>query len=105
MDYARIDVEQRRGLIVFNRCTFVEAVLDGDLSDVVFVECEFRGAEFRARRANGCDMTRSRLAGASGLLTLAGAVITEEQAVTLSGQLAAEAGLVISSVAGSWADN
>lgn len=41
-------------------------------------------------------MTRSRLVGASGLLTLAGAMITEEQAMTLSGQLATEAGFVIS---------
>lgn len=71
----------------------------------MFADCDFRGAEFRARRATKCDLTRSRLAGASGLLTLAGAVITDEQAMALSGQLATEVGLVISSAAGSWADN
>lgn len=44
-------------------------------------------------------MTRSRLVGSSGLLTLAGAMITEEQATTLSGQLAAEAGFAITEAA------
>jgi uncharacterized protein YjbI with pentapeptide repeats len=90
LDYARLDVEQHRGVIVFHRCTFKEAVLSGELSGIVFSECGFSGAEFQARRAASCDMTRSRLVGASGLLTLAGASITEEQAVTLSGQLATE---------------
>lgn len=94
-DYARLGVEQRRGPIVFHRCTFVEAVLEGDLSEIVFSECEFRGAEFRARRATNCDMTRSRLVGASGLLSLAGTMITDDQAMTLSGQFATEVGFVI----------
>jgi uncharacterized protein YjbI with pentapeptide repeats len=105
LDYARVSIEQRRGVVVFHRCTFVEAYLDGDLTNVVFSECDFRGAEFRARRAAGCDLTRSRLTGATGLLTLAGATITEDQAMSLSAQLATEAGLVISSAASSWADN
>jgi len=96
LDYARLEVEQRRGVIAFHRCTFAEATLDGDLSGVIFSECEFTGAEFRARRAANCDLTSSRLAGATGLLTLAGARITEAQAMTLSGQLATEAGFVIS---------
>lgn len=96
LDYARLDVGQHRGVIVFHRCTFKEAVLSGDLSGIVFSECEFSGAEFHARRAASCDLTRSRLVGASGLLTLAGATITEEQAMALSGQLATEVGFVIS---------
>jgi uncharacterized protein YjbI with pentapeptide repeats len=96
LDYSRLDVDQRRGVIAFHRCTFTEALLDGDLSGVVFSECEFKGAEFRARRAANCDLTSSRLSGATGLLTLVGAKITEEQAMTVSGQLATEAGLVIS---------
>ncbi|OLF05318.1 hypothetical protein BLA60_36420 [Actinophytocola xinjiangensis] len=95
LDYSHLDVAQRRGVIAFHRCTFTEAVLDGDLSGVVFSECEFQGAEFRARRAATCDLTSSRLTGATGVLTLAGATITEEQAVSLSSQLATEAGLVI----------
>jgi uncharacterized protein YjbI with pentapeptide repeats len=95
LDYARLDVDQHRGVIVFHRCTFKEAVLDGDLSGIVFSECDFRGAEFRAHRAVRCDLTRSRLAGSSGLLTLAGAMITEEQAMALSGQIAAEVGFVV----------
>ncbi|RZS43196.1 hypothetical protein EV193_102175 [Herbihabitans rhizosphaerae] len=96
LDYARVDVERQRGVVVFHRCTFREATLGGDLSGMVFSECEFAGAEFQARRAVDCDMTSSRLVGASGLLTLAGASITEDQAVTLAGQLAAEVGFVIS---------
>lgn len=96
LDYGRVEVDQQRGVIAFHRCTFNEAVLVGDLSGVIFSECEFRGAEFRARRAKDCDLTSSRLTGAFGLLTLAGAKITEEQAMTLSGQLATEAGFVIS---------
>ena len=96
LDYSRLEVDQRRGVIAFHRCTFTEALLDGDLSGVVFSECEFKGAEFRARRAANCDLTSSRLSGAAGLLTLVGAKITEEQAMTVSGQLATEAGLVIS---------
>jgi uncharacterized protein YjbI with pentapeptide repeats len=95
LDYSRINVEHHRGVIVFHRCTFKEAMLSGDLSGIVFSECEFVGAEFDASRAVRCDMTRSRLSGASGLLTLAGTVITEEQAMMVSGQLAAEAGFVI----------
>lgn len=95
LDYARLGVDQRRGVIAFHRCTFIEATLDGDLSGVVFSECEFQGAEFRAARATNCDLTSSRLAGAFGLLTLTGAKITEEQAMALSGQLATEAGFVI----------
>ncbi len=95
LDYARLDVDQRHGVIAFHRCTFTEATIDGDLSGVIFSECEFKGAEFRARRAANCDLTSSRLDGATGLLTLVGAKITEEQAVTLSGQLATEAGFVI----------
>ncbi len=105
LDYARLNIEQRRGPIVFHRCVFTEAILDGDLSGVVFSECELKGAEFRANRAANCDLTSSRLTGASGLLTLVGAEITEEQAMLLPGQLAAEAGLVITEAVGRSAGN
>lgn len=95
LDYSHVDVERYRGVIAFHRCTFKEAVLSGDLSKIVFSECEFNGAEFDARNALGCDLTRSRLVGASGLSSLTGAVITGEQAIALSGQLAAEIGFVV----------
>lgn len=95
LDYARIDVEQHRGDIAFHRCTFQDAVLSGDLSSVMFSECSFGGAEFQVRRAAHCDVTSSHLDGASGLLTLAGAHITADQAVELSTQLATEIGFVI----------
>jgi uncharacterized protein YjbI with pentapeptide repeats len=95
LDYARLDVEQHRGAIVFHRCTFKEATLSGDLSGVVFSDCELGMAEFQARRAANCDLTSSRLPGASGLLTLVGAKITEEQASALSIQLASEVGFVV----------
>jgi uncharacterized protein YjbI with pentapeptide repeats len=96
LDYARIDVDRHRGIVAFHRCTFNEALLSGDLSGIVFSDCHFKGAEFQARRATNCDLTTSRLTGALGLLTLAGAAITETQAMTLSSQLATEAGFVIS---------
>ncbi|HEX5115162.1 MAG TPA: pentapeptide repeat-containing protein [Pseudonocardiaceae bacterium] len=95
LDYSNVDIEQHRGIIVFYRCTFKEAVLGGDLSKMVFSECDFKGAEFQARNAMNCDLTRSFLRGASGLLTMTGAVITGEQAMALSGQLAAEIGFVV----------
>lgn len=95
LDYSRVDVEQHRGAIAFHRCTFKEAVLGGDLSKVMFSECEFNGAEFEANNAMNCDLTRSRLVGASGLMTMTGAIITAEQAMALSSQLAAEIGFVV----------
>lgn len=95
LDYSNVNVDQHRGIIAFHRCTFKEAVLGGDLSKTVFSECEFDGAEFQARNARKCDLTSSRLEGASGLLTLTGAIITGEQAVAMSGQLAAEIGFFV----------
>lgn len=105
LDYSRIEIENHRGIIVFHRCAFREATLSGDLSGIVFSECDFAGAEFAARRAARCDLTTSRLVGASGLLTLAGSKITEEQAMMVSGRLATEAGFVIAWVASSSGGN
>jgi hypothetical protein len=62
---------------------------------VVFADCDFIETEFRATRAAGCDLRSSRFAGARGLLSLRGATISPDQAVAVSGLIAAEAGLVV----------
>jgi uncharacterized protein YjbI with pentapeptide repeats len=95
LDYATLDITRVKGLLVFERCSLREATLAGDLSDVVFADCEFPGAEFAAQRAERAEFTGSRLDGARGLSTLRGARITRDQAVSVADMLATEAGLVI----------
>lgn len=94
-DYATIRFEQVKNAVVFRRCSFREAVFAGDLSNVVFDECELNQVEFDAVRAAGCDFTTSRLSEVSGLLTLRGARIDAVQASFLGAQLAKEAGLSV----------
>jgi uncharacterized protein YjbI with pentapeptide repeats len=94
-DYANIEITKASRLAVFHRCSFREARITGDLSDVVFSECDFTGADFAAHRADGCDLPESNLVGAHGLLTLRGARITQDQAVSVADVLATEAGLVV----------
>lgn len=94
-DYATIHAERVKGLVVFRGCSFREAEISGDLSDVVFDECELTGVRFAARTAKGADLKTSRLDGAHGLLSLRGAVITAEQALSIAIQLATEAGLSV----------
>ncbi|HEY9476625.1 MAG TPA: pentapeptide repeat-containing protein [Mycobacteriales bacterium] len=93
LDYAGIHLERARGHVVFSGCSFREARLSGDLSGVLFVDCDLNGAEFTATAANGTDLRSSRLAGARGLHSLRGAMIDVDQLITIAGQLAAEAGL------------
>jgi uncharacterized protein YjbI with pentapeptide repeats len=95
LDYAVIEVGRVKGLAVFEGCSFREAVITGDLSGLVFSNCDFTGAEFTASRAQGCDLRSSRLGEARGLLSLRGAKISADQAVTAAEALAAEAGLVL----------
>lgn len=95
LDYASLRFEQVKGRVVFHDCTFREAAIHGDLTGVVFQECDFAGAEFTATAAKGCDVRSSRLEGARGLLTLRGATITADQALAVADRLAAEAGLTI----------
>jgi uncharacterized protein YjbI with pentapeptide repeats len=95
LDYAHIEITRVRGVAVFEGCSFREARLVGNLSDVVFADCDFTGADFAAQRADRCELPNSRLVGAHGLLTLRGARITREQAITVSDVLATEAGLVV----------
>ncbi len=95
-DYATLRVMQVKGRVAFRECTFRDATIVGELTDVVFVDCDFAGAEFDAvGGATGCDLRSSRLVGARGLLTLRGARISADQAVSIADQLAAEAGLRI----------
>jgi uncharacterized protein YjbI with pentapeptide repeats len=95
LDYASVTVTRVKGLAVFHRCSFRDARFAGDLSDVVFSECDFAGAEFAVQRAERCDLAGSRLVGARGLLTLRGARISQDQAVSVADALAIEAGLVV----------
>lgn len=95
LDYANVEITRVRGLAVFHRCSFREARIVGDLSDVVFSECDFTGADFAAQQAKGCDLPESNLVGAHGLLTLRGARITQDQAISIADTLATEAGFVV----------
>lgn len=94
-DYATLRFDQVKNAVVFRRCSFRETVLAGDLSNVVFDDCELVETEFEATRAGGCDLTESRLTGVRGLLTLRGARIGADQASSLAGQIVSEAGLTV----------
>ncbi|UUV30982.1 pentapeptide repeat-containing protein [Amycolatopsis roodepoortensis] len=94
-DYASVTVERAKGPAVFSGCSFREMVFSGDLSRLTFVDCEFAGTEFAAVSALDCDLRGSRLSDVRGLLTLRGAKITGEQAVSVAGILAAESGLSV----------
>lgn len=95
LDYATVHIEKVKGIAAFTGCSFREATISGDLSNTVFQDCDFAGAEFRARSASKCDLRSSRLTEARGLLTLKGATISMEQAVAVSAMIASEAGLII----------
>jgi uncharacterized protein YjbI with pentapeptide repeats len=94
-DYATVEITRVRGVAIFHRCSFRDARLTGDLSDTVFAECDFTGADFTAQKATNCDLPESNLVGAHGLLTLRGARITQDQAISIADILATEAGLVV----------
>lgn len=95
LDYATVEMGRVKGLAVFQGCSLREAVISGDLSSVLFLDCDLTGAEFAARRAEGCDLRGSRLDGVRGLVSLRGARIHAEQVVSVAEVLAAETGLVI----------
>ncbi|MGW4130553.1 pentapeptide repeat-containing protein [Amycolatopsis japonica] len=94
-DYASVTVERVKGAVVFSGCSFRETVFSGDLSRLTFVDCDFTETEFAATSAVDCDLRGSRLSGVRGLLTLRGAKITGEQAVSVAGILATESGLSV----------
>jgi uncharacterized protein YjbI with pentapeptide repeats len=95
LDYATLHLEKVKGVAAFTGCSFREATISGDLSNVLFLDCDFVDTEFRVNRAAKCDLRTSRLTTARGLLSLRGATISPEQAVSISAQLAAEAGLIV----------
>lgn len=95
LDYAVLHVEKVKGWVRFSGCSFREAVITGDFSNVRFQDCDFVDTEFRAGRATKCDFRGSRLTSAKGLLSLRGATISAEQAVSVSLLIAAEAGLIV----------
>jgi uncharacterized protein YjbI with pentapeptide repeats len=95
LDYAAIKVNRVKGLLVFERCSFANAQLGGDLSRVLFVDCDLAGAEFTATAARDCDLRTSRIADARGIATLRGALVTTDQVIAVADQLAREAGLTI----------
>jgi uncharacterized protein YjbI with pentapeptide repeats len=94
-DLGSLHIGRTRGPVVFRGCTFAGTSLRGDLSRVVFDDCELARAEFAAERATDCDLRTSRLADARGLGTLRGARITVEQAVEIADLLAVELGFRI----------
>ncbi|MGK4594802.1 pentapeptide repeat-containing protein [Amycolatopsis sp. w19] len=94
-DYASVTVGRVKGAVVFSGCSFRETVFSGDLSRLTFVDCDFTETEFAATSAVDCDLRGSRLSGVRGLLTLRGAKITGEQAVSVAGILATESGLSV----------
>ncbi|PKW18460.1 pentapeptide repeat-containing protein [Saccharopolyspora spinosa] len=95
-DYATIHIEGVKGALVFNECLFREATITGDLSNVVFRDCDLGGVEFEANKAMNCDLTTSRVDEvARGLLGLRGARITAEQAASAAILIATEAGLTV----------
>lgn len=96
LDYAAIKVNRVKGFLVFERCSFAEAQLGGDLSRVLFLDCDLAGAEFTATTARDCDLRTSRLAGARGIASLRGALVSTDQIIAVADQLAREAGLHIS---------
>ncbi|MBB4966194.1 pentapeptide repeat-containing protein [Saccharothrix violaceirubra] len=94
-DFASMRFDKIKNAAVFRRCSFREATFGGDLSNIVFDDCDLVDVEFAAIRAVGCDFTSSRLVGGNGLSTLRGARIDPVQAGTLGVQFAREAGLTV----------
>jgi hypothetical protein len=96
LDYATLHIERIKGIAVFTGCSFLETLISGDLSDVLFQDCDFADTEFRATRATRCDLRSSRITSARGLLSLRGATISPDQTVAVATQIAAEVGLIVS---------
>lgn len=80
---------------VFSGCSFRETVFVGDLSNVVFTDCELNATEFEVSRAVDCDLRSSRLTDIRGLLRLRGAKISTEQAVSVARMIATESGMSV----------
>lgn len=94
-DYATIRIDKVKNAAVFSECSFRETVFVGDLSNVIFSDCDLNATEFEVSRAADCDLRSSRLTDVRGLLTLRGAKITTEQAVSVARIIATESGLSV----------
>ncbi|GAB3362488.1 hypothetical protein GCM10027360_26370 [Amycolatopsis echigonensis] len=94
-DYGIIRIDRVKHAVAFSGCSFRETLLAGDLSNVVFVDCVFAGTEFEATAAAGCDLRGSTFEGVKGLLSLRGARISSEQALSAAAAIAAESGLIV----------
>lgn len=94
-DYATVRIDKVKNATVFSGCSFRAAVFVGDLSNVIFTECELNAVQFGATRAADCDLRSSRLDDIRGLLTLRGAKITTKQAVSVAEIIATESGLSV----------
>lgn len=94
-NFATIHIERVKGTIAFRGCSFREATITGNLSDTVFLDCDFLATEFDVTGAKGCDLQGSRLTGSTGLSTLQGARMSTEQAVSVARELATELGFVV----------
>jgi uncharacterized protein YjbI with pentapeptide repeats len=81
-----------KGAVVLRDCTFAGTTIRGDVSGVVFDQCDLAGAEIGVDAARNCDLRTSRLAGARGLGRLKGARIGAEQAIGIADLLAVELG-------------
>lgn len=95
LDYATIRVDQIKNGAAFVECSFREALFVGDLTNVIFLDCDLTGAEFQASRAVSCDLRGSRLDDVRGLLTLRGAKISHDQALSVASLIATESGLTV----------
>jgi uncharacterized protein YjbI with pentapeptide repeats len=95
IDFATIRIVKIKKIAAFVGCSFRETTIAGDLSNAIFLDCDFTDTEFAATNANDCDLRASRLTGARGLRTLRGALITQEQAISVADRLATEIGLVV----------
>jgi hypothetical protein len=95
VDFATIRLMKIKKIAAFVGCSFRETTIAGDLSHTLFLDCDFTETEFLATGAKNCDLRASALTGARGLLTLRGAVITREQAISVADRMATEIGLVV----------
>ncbi|MGC7096743.1 pentapeptide repeat-containing protein [Amycolatopsis lurida] len=95
LDYAVIRIEKVKGHLVLAGCSLREAVITGDLSNVLFTDCDLTGAEFQATKAGGCDLRGSELTGVRGLLTLRGATLDASQAGSAAAAIVTDAGLLL----------
>jgi uncharacterized protein YjbI with pentapeptide repeats len=84
--------------VVFRRCTLRGAELIGStLRTTSFTECDLEGLQVSMADMESVDLRGSRLRDVGGIAHLRGAIVSSEQLVELSRELAAHVGLVVRS--------